>query len=405
MTPSSFFSFSFTLLNLAPHEFSPVWKVPLHQLETMFFCLAFILFYQSPLDAFEIAEKVGIFEDKICPAFLVFESVAYLTDMTFELPCHCKPEQISSVVWYYQKRLSSRFTQVLTDFKGSTVIDSEAVLSGSDLLQRFSIRMFSLIVFQARAQDSGHYICGTHDHQYFYGYYVDMQQSKGAHLVFKDQNSHTQEDLITNEFVAFTTFWEWTLCDRCSVRGEQRRLGLCYIRSDYLYPRYLFNEDNVASCGSGAVPSRFKTYLAHRKPEILVRSCTAPCYVASNGLMGAKPHLAVAWDKNDERMYLTQYLVGVNKSMRVYIDLGNHLNIRYVQRNDRAIYYCWLQGKRQAGFRLEVTRDPKRLRKLTDQESIFAMKIIGLGILCYAAVFMLVHCLKCFVYNFKCLPF
>ncbi|KAM8945805.1 Ig-like V-type domain-containing protein FAM187A [Pelodytes ibericus] len=424
---------------------SPIWVVFSCALQVWFRLVANILLVLFAAESFEIVEKEDIYRVVPCPAFLVFDTAAFLGDMTIELPCHCKPEQINSVVWYYQKSLDSASTRVLTDFNGTTVVDSGNVHGEFDLLLRFSIRMFSLIVFQAQPGDSGHYICGTREGQFFYGYYVDIQPSGKAYITFRDQDGHPQSDLTMKDFTAFTTFWKWTTCDRCDVRGEQWRLGLCYIRSVYLYPRYRVTDDNVASCGSAAVPSRFKTYVADRKPEIVIRSCETPCYMKKKGLFGkiqnlmysiyklkdhipwipkvptqvhthilgenlviacpgAKPQHAVAWDKDDERLYLTQYLIGINESMRVYIDHGNHLNIRTVQRNDKATYYCWHEGNLKAGFRLSVTRDPTKKRKITDLESIHAMKIIGFSFLCFSGIFVLVHCLRCCFHNFRCIP-
>ncbi|XP_063281963.1 Ig-like V-type domain-containing protein FAM187A [Pelobates fuscus] len=406
---------------------------------------AFLL-YMFPAGSFEIAEKEDIFRVVPCPAFIIFDIAAFLEGMTIELPCHCKPEQIDSVVWYYQKEIGDKSTRVLTDFGGTIVTDSENIHSGIDLLLRFSIRMFSLIVFQSQPEDSGYYICGSREGQYFYGYNVDIQKVTGILVAFEDQQGHPQGNLVMKDFKVFTLFWDWTICDRCNVRGEQRRVGLCYIQSKYLYPRYRITEENVAACGSGAVDSRFKMYLADRKPELAIRSCDAPCYVRKKGFMGAlqhmwhltatvtkfllrlgkvplqvhlhalgsslalacpgaKPHFAVAWDKGKNRMYLAKYLLGNNASMRIFIDFGNHLNIHYVQRNDEATYTCWLQGRRKARFRLVVETDLNRNRKLTDVESIFAMKVIGYSILCFTIIFILANCLKVCSYNFRIIPF
>ncbi|XP_075034454.1 Ig-like V-type domain-containing protein FAM187A [Mixophyes fleayi] len=410
-----------------------------------FVVAALFLLYLTPASSFEMVEKDDIYRLVPCPAFLVFDTAAYLSDMTFELPCRCKPEQINSVVWYYKKNLANDFTQVLTDFNGTTQVDSEDIRSGYDLLLRFSIRMFSLIVFRAQKEDSGHYICGTREGQYFYGYSVDIQESQKAYIAFEDQNGHPQQDLVMKDFVSFTAFWHWTVCDRCDVRGEQRRLGLCYIKSVYLNLRYRVTQDDVASCGSDAVPARFKKLISGRRPEIIIRSCMSPCNKPKKGILGkvynimnsviklkdripwfpkvptqmhthslgssliigcpgAKPEHAVAWDKGNQRLYRTEYLIGKNNSMRVYIDHGNHLNFRFIQRNDKGVYYCWLQGKMKAGFRLAVQTDTGRKRTFTDAESIFAMKVIGMSYLFFTIIFLFIQCGKCCSYNFRCLP-
>ncbi|XP_053308733.1 Ig-like V-type domain-containing protein FAM187A [Spea bombifrons] len=411
---------------------SPLWVVAI-------FCIL------SPAQNFEIIEKEDIYSVVPCPAFLLFDSVAYLADMTFELPCNRKPDNVHSVVWYYQRNLGAKDTRILTRIT-ATAVDSKRGQIQSVAHLSYDIKMFNLIVFQAQPEESGHYICGTLDGQYFYGYNVDIQPSRGAHITFADKHANPQPELKMNDFTAFTALWEWSKCDRCDVRGEQRRLGMCYLQSPYIFPRNRVSKADVAPCGSGAVPARFKPYLADRKTEILIRSCETPCYKAKKGFFGklqslmhslyklkkhipfipkaptqvhthalgenlvlacpdAKPHHSVAWDKDKERLYLADYLIGQKGSMRVFIDHGNHLNIHSVERGDKGIYYCWLDGKLKAGFRLNVVRDPLKQRKFTDPDSIYTMKTIGLTALGCLGLFLIIHCLKCISYNFRCIPF
>jgi len=99
------------------------------------------------LSAYEAPEdKKDIFASRACPAFLVFDTAAFIAHMTIELACHCKPEETHSVVWYYQKQIGSMNTKVLTDFEGTMVVESSKVGRGSDLHSRFSIRLFSLLI-------------------------------------------------------------------------------------------------------------------------------------------------------------------------------------------------------------------------------------------------------------------
>ncbi|KAM3922996.1 Ig-like V-type domain-containing protein FAM187A [Leptodactylus fuscus] len=404
------------------------------------------LLHLIPAGSYEIVERDDIFRSIQCPAFLLFDTAAYLSDMTFELPCHCKPEAIKSVVWYYQKNAGNKKIRVLTDFNGTVQLDVSNVRGSTDIVFRFSIRMFSLIVFKAQIDDSGNYMCGSRDGHFFYGYNVDIQNSRKAYVAFEDQHGHPQPDLISKYFVSFTAFWEWSVCDRCDVRGEQRRIGLCYVQSSYLNPRFHASQVNVSSCGSEAVPLKMRKLIGSRRPEIIVRSCMTACHKVKNGTLGkistffhnimkfkdyipwlpkvptqvhthelgsklsiacpgAKPEHAVAWDKEDERLYRTEYLIGNNKSMRVFIDHGNHLNFRSVQYNDKATYYCWLQGKMKAGFKLAVQRDPLKKRRFSDAESVFAMKTIGMSYVLFTLIFIFIHCFKCCLYKFKCLLF
>ncbi|XP_071433124.1 Ig-like V-type domain-containing protein FAM187A [Pithys albifrons albifrons] len=388
----------------------------------------------SVLQAFAIEKKGDVFKKLACPAFLMFENVAYLADMTFELPCKCKPKEASSVVWYFQKNLHSHETTVLTDFNGTVVVDSSHVRSGSDLLERFSIRMFSLIVFQAQVRDSGHYLCGSREGNFFYGYDVDVQPTGQITVAFLDSDQHVQDDYTAEQFRLFTTFWDWGGCDRCGVRGEQRRIGLCFVRSAQLSPRYRTSLPNVTSCGSRAVPARFPHLIRLRSPEVAIRSCLAPCPqkeapgegVASvsnivyklgekpdvprvpmqyhnqpsrSSLVivcpGARPEHAVAWDKGSVRLYRSQYLIGVGKGMRVFIDHGNHLHIVRLRRSDRGTYFCWREGEIVAGFRLSITFPVRRRRGPVDPESLFVMRAVGIGFGIITSIFCLAHLGRC----------
>lgn len=39
--------------------------------------------------------KLDVFATRTCAAFLTFTNAAYLSGVTVELPCHCKPQQVS----------------------------------------------------------------------------------------------------------------------------------------------------------------------------------------------------------------------------------------------------------------------------------------------------------------------
>ncbi|NXY14563.1 F187A protein, partial [Atrichornis clamosus] len=395
---------------------------------------AILLSLVDALQTFAIEKKGDLFKKMACPAFLMFENVAYLADMTFELPCKCKPEEASYVVWYFQKNLHRHETTVLTDFNGTVLVDSSQVRMGSDLLKRFSIRMFSLIVFRAQVRDSGHYLCGTKDGHFFYGYDVDIQPTRQITVAFLDSDQHVQEDYTEEKFSLFTTFWDWSSCDRCGVRGEQRRIGLCYVQSAQLSPRYRTTLPNVTSCGSRAVPAQFPRLIRLRSPEVAIRSCLAPCpekegpeegvqsisniiyklgkkpqvprvpiqyhsQPSQSDLViacpGARPEHAVAWDKGSVRLYRSHYLLGVRKHMRVFIDHGNHLHVRWLRRSDGALYFCWRQGEMVAGFQLSVTFRPRRQRGPADPESIFVMRAVGISFGVITAVFFLIHVWRC----------
>ncbi|KAG8440695.1 hypothetical protein GDO86_006442 [Hymenochirus boettgeri] len=378
-----------------------------------------------------------------CPARILFHQISYFEGMNIELPCRCKLQQIKAVTWYYKKHLDSKEVKVLTDFEGTIVADGE----NHNGLARFIIQLSSLIIVQSNPTDSGHYICGTKAGQFFYSYEIDVQRSDNAHVSFEEMKQHPMPDLLTNSFKAFTVFWDWSRCNRCDVRGEQRRLGLCYIQSPSIHPLYRLSQGTVASCGSDAVPYRFKQQLSNRTTEIFIRNCKKTCkkkkmgvfgaianitknvatYLKKEGLIrqflvpvqvstqpiggsvtfscpGARPQHAIAWDKDKKQLYLARYLSGLSKTKRVYIDHRNNLHIQILQRSDRAIYYCWMEGKLKAGFRLVVRKSITQRRSFSDSESIFALKFLGMCFLIITGIFVLSQLIKCCYYNFKCCP-
>ena len=40
--------------------------------------------------------KQDVFATTACPAFLTFTNAAYLAGVTLELPCRCKPQQVTA---------------------------------------------------------------------------------------------------------------------------------------------------------------------------------------------------------------------------------------------------------------------------------------------------------------------
>ncbi|KAL2101301.1 hypothetical protein ACEWY4_003062 [Coilia grayii] len=382
----------------------------------------------SVLTAYEAPEdKEDIFASRACPAFLIFDNAAYLSDMTIELPCHCKPEEAHSVVWYYQKQLGSTDIRALTDFEGTSSVDSSRVGSGSELRSRFSIRLFSLLIFRVQESDSGHYTCGTASGHFFYGYDVDVQEARRVSFPWsKTQRvaAVKSEDKVL--FQVFTSFWSWSVCDRCGVPGEQTRVGLCYVQSDYLEVRYRLEADRVTSCGSSAVPKALGLEKEKYGAELGVRNCHVPCpskpptSSEQQGLLdllsygeaeskatipiyyhnhpadtllilscpGARPEHAVAWDRGSVPLYRSEYIEGVNQSARMFIDTGHHLHFQPVHLEDKGSYFCWLQGKYAAEIRLGVYLRLSRKRMLSDPESIYAMKVVLICYMVFTAVFL-----------------
>uniref|UniRef100_A0A665VNU1 Ig-like domain-containing protein n=1 Tax=Echeneis naucrates TaxID=173247 RepID=A0A665VNU1_ECHNA len=330
-------------------------------------------------------EKKDVFARRACPAFLTFTNAAYLAGATVELPCRCKPQQVGSVVWFYKEHLgSSEDTKALTDHHGNKLLDSSRVPHGGDLRSRFSIRLFSLLIFRVGADDSGLYICGSAQKDFFSGYDLDVQE--GRVLSFNASESFGLGS-VRPPYQIFTSFRPWSVCDRCGPPGEKIRVGLCYIRSDFLHVRFRRANQKVASCGSGAVPAAFGLSNQRRRHELFLESmsndkdCFHPylfpgCSSASKpapvpvfylnhpadhvltlGCPGAKPNMAVAWDRGSEPIYRFDYSADSNGSTtptRRLIDAGHHLVFKPARSHDSGVYHCWLQGRRAAEIRLLV---------------------------------------------------
>ncbi|XP_062271239.1 Ig-like V-type domain-containing protein FAM187A [Scomber scombrus] len=356
--------------------------------------------YEAPED------KQDVFASRACPAFLTFTNAAYLSGVTVELPCHCKPQQMQTVVWFFRKHLGSwKETRVLTDHHGNKLLDTSQVPHSGDLRSRFSIRLFSLLIFRAGPDDSGIYICGSTHKDFFYGYDLDIQE---AHMLSFTQrlasNSRVHKKLKERKepgsnkplYRVFTSFRPWSVCDRCGVPGEQVRVGLCYVHSNFLHVRYRRANQTVASCGSGAVPKAFRSLKQNRvDAKLEVKRCEVMCEkeapppsklhavmsflgfssasmpaevpvlylsrpadrVLALGCPGARPNMAVAWDRGSEPIYRSEHLAGRKVGAtrpRLLIDTGHHLVFTPAKTKDSGIYHCWLQGRQAAEIRLLV---------------------------------------------------
>ncbi|XP_072269831.1 Ig-like V-type domain-containing protein FAM187A [Pyxicephalus adspersus] len=403
------------------------------------FCFLLFLTAISMVRSAEIREQEVKYNRDSCPAIPSFDSVAYGTDMNIELPCHCMTDVNTPVFWYYKKSASSTKIRLLTPTSKQGFQKTS-----HNLRSKISTTKRNVIIHKARVVDTGLYICGSSDGMFFWGYDVDVQDTTNAYVAFQSHHEHPLPHLITKHFTAFTAFWDWGTCDRCDVPGEQRSVGLCYVTSRYLDPRFKMTENGVASCGSDAVPKNFKGELSDRRPEIYIRNCQSPCHERKPGFIGtikhwinklgklkeyipfipraptekhshmfgdsltlacpgARPTDAVAWDKGKKRLYKSDYLIQ-EKKKRIYIDHGNNLNFQRVSFSDKATYYCWVQGKLRAGIKLTVQADPVEQRSFYDPGSIEAMKIIGSSLALFTIIFVAIHCLKCTTYNFRCLP-
>ncbi|KAM6929518.1 Ig-like V-type domain-containing protein FAM187A [Lycodopsis pacificus] len=386
--------------------------------------------YEAPED------KQDAFATKACPAFLTFTNAAYLAGGTVELPCHCKPQQIKSVVWFFRKhRSGSKDTRALTDHHGNRLLDPNRIPHGGQLRSRFSIRLFSLLIFRVEPDDSGIYICGSADKDFFYGYDLDIQEARTLSFLPRTLSkgmSKRRKGLGSTEplYRVFTSFRPWSVCDRCGVPGEQVRAGLCYVHSQYLHIRYRRANQTVTSCGSGAVPRAFgQLKQSAVRAKLQVKSCQVTCQaqappsskiialmaflgynslpvfylshaadrILTLGCPGARANMAVAWDRGVEPIYRSERLTGPNlrtTSPRLLIDTGHHLVFQPAKTQDSGVYYCWLQGHKAAEIRLLVYAHLGRGQSVTSHPDFWkALKTV----LRSYAVMTAVFCLLMFV--------
>ncbi|XP_067449430.1 Ig-like V-type domain-containing protein FAM187A [Thunnus thynnus] len=391
--------------------------------------------YEAPED------KQDVFARRACPAFLTFTNAAYLAGVTVELPCHCKPQQMRTVVWFFRKHLgSSEETRVLTDHHGNKLLDTSQVPHSGDLRSRFSIRLFSLLIFRAGLDDSGIYICGSAHKDFFYGYDLDIQEARTLSFTprltpEKNSRKHKERKGLGSTqplYRVFTSFQPWSVCDRCGIPGEQVRVGLCYVHSNFLHVRYRRANQTVTSCGSGAVPrafSRLKKSRARAKLE--VKSCQVTCpnrappssklqalmgflgyssasrqvevpvfylnhpadRVLTLGCPGARPNMAVAWDRGSQPIYRSEHAAGHNLSAtppRLLIDTGHHLVFTPAKTQDSGIYHCWLLGRQAAEIRLLVYAHLGRGQSVTSHPDFpIAVKMVLRSYAAMTAVFCL----------------
>ncbi|KAJ0064698.1 hypothetical protein NL108_011909 [Boleophthalmus pectinirostris] len=361
-------------------------------------CIPLVVWsYEAPED------REDIFAQTACPAFLTFMNAAYVSGATVELPCLCKPPEVQSVVWFYKKpSFSSEQTQVLSDDHGLKVVDPGALPHSADLSGRVSIRLFSLLVFRSSPAHSGIYICGSERRDFFYAYDLDIQEARRItftdsiliiHLFLSSSSRRRRrQSSSAHLYQTFTSFQPWSVCDRCGRPGEQVRVGLCYVHSPYLHVRYRLANQTVASCGSGAVLRVFGP-ISNEGAVLEVRACEEVCppqppppskvtslmaflgygstdrpvgvkvyylthradTILTIGCPGAKPHLAVAWDREDSPILRREHTAAPGgETPRISIDTGHHLVFNPVQAHDSGVYYCWLQGRRTAQIRVLV---------------------------------------------------
>lgn len=68
---------------------APPGSAPQLLLPLLLFCCSHVRSYEAP------ADKQDVFAKTACPAFLTFRNVAFLSGVTVELSCRCKPETVT----------------------------------------------------------------------------------------------------------------------------------------------------------------------------------------------------------------------------------------------------------------------------------------------------------------------
>ncbi|XP_035771040.1 Ig-like V-type domain-containing protein FAM187A [Neolamprologus brichardi] len=285
----------------------------------------FLLFLTPKAWSYEAPEdKQDVFARTACPAFLTFTNAAYLSGVTVELPCLCKPEQVQSVVWFFRKHLErSADAKALTDHHGNHLLDPSQVPHSGDLRSRFSIRLFSLLIFRAGPDDAGIYICGSAHKDFFYGYDLDVQESLHSHLFPVGHAVLLYVSLPVMDKVLFVA----TL-----------------VRSRLSSPTRGHVVALLGTTDSASLPTGLPLYyLTHPDGQVLTLGCP-----------GARPDMAVAWDRGNEPIYRSEHSSGAGADARLLIDTGHHLLFQPAQTQDSGVYYCWLHGRRAAEIHLLV---------------------------------------------------
>ncbi|XP_068599143.1 Ig-like V-type domain-containing protein FAM187A [Brachionichthys hirsutus] len=402
------------------------------------FLLFLLLFLRTSWSYEAPREEEDVFASRACPAFLTFINAAYLAGVTVELPCHCKPPQVQAVVWFFKKHLdSSAEMRALTDYHGNKLLDPSRVPHSGSLRSRFSIRLFSLLIFRAGTADAGVYICGSAYSDFFYGYDLDIQESRRIReSPRKKATDRNRLGSVSSPFRVFTSFRPWSVCDRCGVPGEQIRVGLCYVHSRYLHARYRRTNQTVASCGSGGVPRAFGELKQSGVGATLeVKSCKVECpdhnpkssrklalmsflgfnsaslpvevpvfflkhpanRVLTLGCPGARPTMAVAWDIGSTPIYRSEHAAG-----RLVIDSGHHLLFNPAEPQDSGVYYCWLQGRQAAEIHLLVYAHLGRGQSVTSHPEFgSALNTVLVSYAVMAAVFCLLQICRGGIRHFR----
>ncbi|XP_037336403.2 Ig-like V-type domain-containing protein FAM187A, partial [Pungitius pungitius] len=399
--------------------------------------------YEAPED------KQDAFARKACPAFLTFTNAAFLAGVTVEVPCHCKPQQVQSVVWFFRKHLrGSKETRALTDHHGNSLLDPDSVPHSGGLRSRFSIRLFSLLIFRAEPGDSGIYICGSAHKDFFYAYDVDIQEARTLSFMRGPPSESISQTIEERKglgstkplYQVFTSFRPWSVCDRCGLPGEQVRVGLCHVHSHYLHVRFRRANQTVTSCGSGAVPGAFGRLKqsgfgakmevkscevacedqASLSPKIIalmaflgLNSASLPVFYLSTpsdrsltlGCPGARPNMAVAWDRGIKPIYRSEGLAGRNLSAthpRLHLDTGHNLVFQPAKTPDSGVYYCWLEGHRAAEIRLLVYVHLGRGQSVTSHPDFWAaMNLVLRSYVSMTALFCLLLFFRAGVRHFR----
>ncbi|XP_072304730.1 Ig-like V-type domain-containing protein FAM187A [Eucyclogobius newberryi] len=380
--------------------------------------------------------KHDVFAHTACPAFLTFKNKAYVEGTTVVLPCPCKPMEVQQVIWYHRDHATNpKEAEALTDDDELTSVDPDAIPHAAGLRSRFTIRMFSLVVFSSRPEDSGIYICGSKK-DFFYAYDLDIQEARKITLTVSPRSKDTP---ISDLYETFTIFENWTMCDRCERPGEKVRVGLCYVKSDNLPPRYQGPNLTVNSCGSGGVIKVFG-HISHKGAELEVTNCEESCQAKSTsrkrdsqihvhgsssssqdvqvkvyhlnhpaktiltiGCPGAKANMAVAWDKGTTPMFKRDHIEPVEGPIpRISIDTGHHLVFNLAQQEDSGEYYCWLQGRLVAQIHLLVYAHMGRNHPVITNPELFpALNLILVSYIGMTAVFLLILVIKAVVLTIR----
>ncbi|XP_038668930.1 protein FAM187B-like [Scyliorhinus canicula] len=184
------------------------------------------------------------------------------------LVCVVGPVSEGPVAWFYVNSSDAEGRAQLLLGDGSQGAPSPQLQL---LRSRSEVKDGNLIISPLALSDSGIYSCRAADKTLAY-YEVDVQDVDSVHVsdrwLGQTVLPRLRVQLGRRSLQMFTLWNSWQECDRCSARGQRKRLGYCYAQAAGAPGPPL-------PCGLQAL--REGRRLPRRGPELALASCHVPC--------------------------------------------------------------------------------------------------------------------------------